>query len=73
MIEIKVTEETSQITSDDETTEELARDLVYVIAIVLKKLQEEFKRTGVEKIFDSLVDLAKIAAKEIEKIEVEEQ
>ena len=29
MIEIKVTEETTQITDDHETMEDLARDLVY--------------------------------------------
>lgn len=73
MIEIKVTEETTQITSDDETMEELARDLVYVIAIVLKKIQEKFKGIRVEKVFDSLADLAKIAAEEMKKIEVEGQ
>ena len=73
MIEIKVTEETTQITSDDETTEDLAKDLVYVIAIVLKKIQEKFKGIRIEKVFDSLADLAKIAAEEMKKIEVEEQ
>ena len=73
MIEIKVTEETTQITDDHETMEDLARDLVYVIAIVLKKIQEKFKGIRIEKVFDSLADLAKIAAEEMEKIEVEEQ
>lgn len=73
MIEIKVTEETTQITDYHETTEELARDLVYVIAIVFKKIQEEFKGIRIEKVFDSLADLAKIAAEEMKKKEVEGQ
>ena len=44
-----------------------------ILSIVLKKIQEKFKGIRIEKVFDSLADLAKMSEGEIEKIEVEEQ